>query len=120
MQETQVQFLGWEDTLEIPWRRNRLPIPVFLGFPGGSDGKESTCNVGDLVLIPELGRSPGEGKVYLHQYSGLENFMDCIVHGVAKSWTYMTEQLSLSLFLRAILSQGALGNVQRHLLLSHQ
>ena len=39
----------------IPWRRNRLPTPVFLGFPGGSDGKESACNAGDLGLIPGLG-----------------------------------------------------------------
>ena len=52
-----------------------------MGFPGGSDGKESACNVGDLGLIPELGRSPGEGKDYSLQYSGLENFTDGIVHG---------------------------------------
>ena len=56
-----------------------------LGFPCGSAGKESACNVGDLGLIPVLGRSPGEGKGYLLQYSGLENSMDSIVHGVAKS-----------------------------------
>ena len=47
--------------------------------------KESTCNAGNLGLIPGLGRSPGEGKGYLLQYSGLENFMDCIVHGVPKN-----------------------------------
>ena len=76
---------------KIRWRRNKLLTPVFLGFPFGPAGKESTCNVGDLVLIPELGRSPGEGKVYLHQYSGLENFMDCIVHGVTKSWTQLSD-----------------------------
>ena len=46
-----------------------------MGFPGGSDGKESACSVGDLGLIPALGRSPGEGKGYPLQYSGLENFM---------------------------------------------
>ena len=46
MQETPVRFLGREDH----WRRDRLPTPVFLGFLGGSDGKESTCNVGDLGL----------------------------------------------------------------------
>ena len=46
------------------WRRDRLPPPVFLGFPGGSEGKESSCNVGDLGLIPGLGRFPGEGKGY--------------------------------------------------------
>ena len=56
------------------------------GFPGGSAGKESACNAGDLTLIPELGRLPGEGKGYPLQYSGLENSMS-IVHGVAKSWT---------------------------------
>ena len=62
MQETPVQFLGWED----PWvrRRDRLPTPVFLGFPGGSAGKKSTCSEGDLGSIPGLGRSPGEGKGY--------------------------------------------------------
>ena len=58
-----------------------------LGFPGGSDVKESACNAGDLGSIPELGRSPGEGKDFPLQYSGLENSMDCIVHGVAKSQT---------------------------------
>jgi len=56
-----------------------------LGFPGGSAGKESACNVGDLGLIPGLERSPGEGKSYPLQYFGLENSMNCIVHGVAKS-----------------------------------
>ena len=58
-----------------------------MGFPCGSAGKESTCNVGDLDLIPGLGRSPGEGKGYPFQYSGLENSMDSIGHGVAKSQT---------------------------------
>ena len=48
------------------------------GFPGGSDGKEATCNAGDLSLIPGLGRSPGEGKGYPIQYSGLQNSMDYI------------------------------------------
>ena len=57
---------------KIYWRRDRLPIPVFLGFPCGSAGKESTCNTGDLGLIPGLGRSPAEEKGYPLQYSGLE------------------------------------------------
>ena len=116
---------------KICWRRDRLPTPVFLGFPGGSTAKESACNAGDPGSIPELGRStregngyrlqygqpfqyswaslvaqlvknlpamretwvqslafrrsPGEGKGYPLQYSGPENSMDCIVHGVAKS-----------------------------------
>ena len=58
-----------------------------MGFPCGSAGKESTCNVGELGSIPGLGRSPGEGKDDPLQYSGLENSRDCVVHGVAKSWT---------------------------------
>ena len=58
-----------------------------LCFPCGSAGKESACNAGDLGLIPGLGRSPGEGKGYPLQYSGLENSLDCIVHGVEKGWT---------------------------------
>ena len=57
-----------------------------MGFPDSSVGKESACNVGDPGSIPGLGRSPGEGKGYLLQYSGLENSMDCVVHGVTQSW----------------------------------
>ena len=56
-----------------------------MGFPCGSAGKESACNMGDLSSIPGLGRSPGEGKGYPLQYSCLQNSMDCIVHGVAES-----------------------------------
>ena len=66
-------------------RRDRLPTPVFSGFLCGSAGKESTCNVGDLGSIPGLGRSPGEGKGYSFQYSGLENSMDCVIHVITKS-----------------------------------
>ena len=57
---------------------------ILKGFPGSSVGKKSACNAGDLGLIPGLGRSPGEGKGYPLQYFGLENSMDCIVHGVAR------------------------------------
>ena len=105
----------WEFNLwvrKIPWRREWLPTPVFWpgefhglyspwvaksrtrlseGFPGGSDGKESTCNVGDLDSIPGLGRFPGEGNGNPLQCSCLENPMDrgawrATVHGVTKSW----------------------------------
>ena len=63
-----------------------------MGFPGGSDGKESACSAGDLGLIPGLGRSPGEGNGYPLQYSGLQNSMDrgawqATVHRVSKSRT---------------------------------
>ena len=86
MQET--RFDSWVG--KIPWRRDRLPTPLFLGFPCGSAGKESTCNVEDLGLIPGLGRSPGEGKNYLLQYSGLENSTDFTVHQVTKSQTQLS------------------------------
>ena len=58
-----------------------------MDLPGGSAGKESTCNDGDMGSIPGLGRSPGEGDDYPLHYSGLENSKECIVHGVAKSQT---------------------------------
>ena len=58
-----------------------------MGFPGSSVGQESACSAGDLDSIPGLGRSPGEGKGYPLQYSGLENSMDCVVQGVTKSQT---------------------------------
>ena len=61
------------------------------GFPCGSGGKESPCNVGELGSIPGLGRSPGEGKGYPLQYSGLENSMDYAVHRVAKSQTRLSD-----------------------------
>ena len=64
-------FHSW--VRKVPWRRDRLPTPVLLGFPGGSDYKEAACNAGDLGLIPGLGRSPGEGHGNPRQCSGLEN-----------------------------------------------
>ena len=67
MWEIPVQYgLNWIGT--IPWRRDRLPTPVLLGFPGGSDGKESTCIEGDQGSIPGLGRSPGGGHGNPLQY----------------------------------------------------
>ena len=60
-----------------------------MGFPCGSAGKESVCNAGDLASIPGLGRYPAEGEGYPLQYSDLENSMNCIVHGVRKSWTLL-------------------------------
>ena len=68
------------------------PSPLFLpGFPHSSVGKESAFNAGDLGSISGLGRSPGEGKGYPLQYSGLENSMDYTAHGVAKSWTWLSD-----------------------------
>ena len=79
---------------KIPWRRDRLPIPVFLGFSGGLAGKESACNVGDLSSVPGLGRSPGEGKDYQPVFWHGE------FNGLYSPWgrkeSGMTERLSLS------------------------
>ena len=83
MQEPPVQFLGQEDPLE----KGQATHSSTVGLSGGSAGKESVCNAGDLGLIPGLGRSPGEGKGYPLQYSSLKNSMDSIVHGLTKSQT---------------------------------
>ena len=88
MQETPVPFLSQEDLEE----RDRLPTPVFMGFPDSSDSKEYAYSMGDLGLIPRLGRFPGGGHGNPLQYSCLENPMDrgawqATVHGVAKSQT---------------------------------
>ena len=74
---------------QMKW--NIILSDINLGLPCGLAGKESACNAGDLDLIPGLGRSPGEGKCYLLQYSGLENPEDCIVHGVTKIQTRLSE-----------------------------
>ena len=60
------------------------------GFRGHSAGKESACNKGNVGLIPGSGRYPGEGNGYPPQYSGMENSMDCIVDGVTKNWTQLS------------------------------
>ena len=60
----------------MTWRRDRLPSPIFLDFPRGSDGKESACKGGDLGSIPRLGKSPGGGHGNTLQYSCLENAME--------------------------------------------
>ena len=62
-----------------------------MGFPGGSASKESACNAGDLGSVLGLGSFPGEGKGCPLHYSGLENSMDCIVHGVTKSQTRLSD-----------------------------
>ena len=62
-----------------------------LDFPGGSASKESACNSGDLGSTPQLGRYPGKGNSYPFQYYGLENSMDCIVHGVTNSRTRLSD-----------------------------
>ena len=69
------------------WLVDLCVASLYQGFPGGSAGKEPTCNAGALSSIPGLGRSPGERKGYPYQYPGLENSLDCIVHEVAKSRT---------------------------------
>ena len=90
MQKTQVRSLGWEDPLE----KELATPPVY--FPGGSDGKASVYDAEDPGSSPGLGRSPGEGNGNPLQYYCLENPMDrgawwATVHGVAKSWTQLSE-----------------------------
>ena len=90
---------GVEDWVRVrPWTWALKLLGCLLdiqGFPGGSDGKESTCNVGDPGSITGSGRFPGEGNRYPVQYSCLENPMDrgawwAIVHRIAKSWTWLS------------------------------
>ena len=85
--QTPVHWVG--DIIQLVWS-TCCPKDSQESFLG-SAGKESACNAGDLGSIPGLGRSPGEGKGYPLQYSGLENSMDCIVHGVTKSWTWLSD-----------------------------
>ena len=63
----------------VTWRRDRLANPIFLGFPGGSAGKESACNGGRPGFDPWVGKIPWRRNGYPLQYSGLENYMDRIV-----------------------------------------
>ena len=86
-------LLGWFFLLNLDTIYEQDTIWIMncvLGFPGGSDGKESSCNAGDLGSIPGLGRSPGEANSYPLQYSGLENSMDrgawqATVHGLQRA-----------------------------------
>ena len=84
-----------QDVLQVPSRLLLYGVLFPMGFPGGTVSIESTCNVGDLGSIPGLGRSPGEGKGYPLQYSGQENSVDCMVHGIAKSRTWLSNFHSL-------------------------
>ena len=76
--------------IEREWISSRVLLHS-TGFPGGSVGKESACSAGDLNLIPGLGRSPGEGKGCPLHYSGLKNSINCMVHGVEKSRTRLSD-----------------------------
>ena len=87
------------------WESFSLPLPQTTGFPYGSAGKESTCNVEDLGLTPGLGRSPGEAKGYQLQYSYLENSMDYTVYRVTKSRAQLSFHYYSGSFCEAV-SQG--------------
>ena len=93
--------LPWESRFELRSWSYQVGLPLWLS---------SACNEGDLDLTPGLGRSPGEGKGYPLQYSGLENSMDCIIHGVPKSyWEFLlsvrteTTHVNMSQLLQEIL-----------------
>ena len=102
-----MQTLCWTNIFHAP-----------LGFPCGSSGKESACNVGDLGLIPGLGRYPPKGKGYPLQYSGLENSMDCVVHGVSESDT--VEWLSLHSVQKLLIRVGDKVYTHDNLIKIHQ
>ena len=87
MRETWVQSLVWENPLE----KGLTTHSSILGFPGGSAGKEASCSVGVLGSIPGLGRSPGGGKGYPLQYSGLKNSMGDIVRALPKSQILLSQ-----------------------------
>ena len=82
-QQGSPQFNSW--VRKMLWRRDRLPTPVFLGFPSGSAGKESSCNAGDLGFIPGLERCPGEGIGYPLQYSWA-SFVAQLVKNLPAMW----------------------------------
>ena len=83
-------FIWYFIYLQVYNERHFIIFLWLLGFPCSSAGKESACNAGDPGSVPGLGISPGEGEGTPLQYSGLENCMDCIVHGVAKSQTQLS------------------------------
>ena len=100
-------FLTPDSALTLHHNSHNYLIKIFFssyvlgGFPGGSPGKESTCNAGDLGLIPELGRSLEKGKT---TNSGLEISMDCIVHGVTKSQTWLSAAAAAAKSLQSCLT----------------
>ena len=109
------------------WKSCQLQL--FMGFPGGSDGKESTCSAGDLCSIPGSGRSPGEGNGKPLQYSCLDNSMVrgawwTTIHGVAKSDDDMTDDfysLTAILFVLCFFLSGPayILNLINHLTVCH-
>ena len=93
--ETLGEGRGWGGQNPFKQKTDETP-DVSLGFPDGSDGKETACNVGDVGLIPKSGRSPEEENGYPPQYSCLENPMDrgtswATLHGEPKSWTQLSK-----------------------------
>ena len=92
----------------------KIPQSTYMGFPDSSVDKESACNAGDPNLIPGLGRSPGEGKGYPLQYSGLENSMDCTVHGAAKRWTWLSSFFSTDVIQHRVLVFLCLAHLTQH------
>ena len=100
MCDTQQTFNKHLLTDQRVFKTFKTSLQLLAGFPGGSAGEESTCNARVLGSVPGLGRLPGEEKGYQCQYSGLENSMGCIVHGVTMSQT----QLSYFHFFTSIIS----------------
>ena len=100
LQFRRTRFDSWIG--KICWKRDRLPTPVFLGFSDSTAGKESTRSVADLGLIPGLQRSLREESSYELQYSCLENCLECIIHIVTKSQTWLSNFHFHCIFLLAV------------------
>ena len=91
IQETLVRFLCQKD----PWRMDRLPTPIFLHFPGGSDGKESACNVGDLGWEDSLEEGMATHSSTLPWRIPMDRgAWRATVHGVTKHWTRLSNQIT--------------------------
>ena len=109
IQVSTADSMKWGGDLNDILDQNSQTFLIISGFPGGPDGKESTCNAGDLYSIPGLGRSPGEGNGYPLQYSCLGNSMDrgtcwATVLGVTKNWTQLSNGAQEELRLQRISS----------------
>ena len=93
-EQLRISYQGWKERNRIRGIERWMGVKAQKRFPCGSAGKKSTWNVGDLGLTPGLGRSPGGGNSYPLQYSGQENSMDCIVHGVTRIRTWLSDSLT--------------------------
>ena len=85
------RLFTWRQVIQVCFLGTNVLNYMYMAFPHGLAGKESACNAEVLGSIPGFGRSSGDGNIDPLQYSGLEKSMDCIVHGVVKTWTQLSD-----------------------------